>query len=64
MRRLRNEGNATLGIVENRVGGVDFEPMDQVERSVADGPVENLVDFEEEGDVSIALKSKRMKRET
>ena len=46
------------------MGGVDFEPMDQVERSVADGPVENLVDFEEEGDVSIALKSKRMKRET
>ena len=56
--------NAALGVVENRMGGVDFEPKHEVERSVADGPVENLVDFEEEGDVSIALKSKRMKGET
>lgn len=56
--------NATLGVVENRVGGVDFEPMHEVERSVADGPVENLVDFEEEGNVAIALGFKERKRET
>lgn len=56
--------NAALGVVENRVGGVDFEPMHEVERSVADGPVENLVDFEEEGNVAIALRFKERKRET
>lgn len=55
---------ATLRIVENRVSGVDFEPVHQMQRSVADGPVENLMDFEEEGDVAIALQSKRRKRET
>lgn len=56
--------NAALGVVENRMGGVDFEPMHEVERCVADGPVENLVDFEEEGNVAIALGFKERKRET
>ena len=34
---------------------VDFEPMHDVERGVTNSPVENLMDFEEEGNVSVAL---------
>lgn len=47
--------DSTLGIVENRMSRVDFEPMHDVERGVTNGPVENLMDFEEEGNVSVAL---------
>ena len=43
--------NATLGVVENRMRTVDFEPVNDVERCGRNGPVERLMDLEEEGNV-------------
>lgn len=54
--------NATLGVVENRMRTVDFEPVDDVERCGRNGPVERLMDLEEEGNVAVALDITEKKR--
>ena len=54
--------NATLGVVENRMRTVDFEPGNDVERCGRNGPVERLMDLEEEGNVAVALDITERKR--
>ena len=54
--------NATLGVVEKRMRTVDFEPVDDVERCGRNGPVERLMDLEEEGNVAVALDITERKR--
>ena len=47
--------HSALGVVENGVDDVHLEPVDEVERGVVDGPVEDLVHLEEEGNVAVEL---------
>lgn len=54
--------NATLGVVENRMRTVYFEPVNDVERCGRNGPVERLMDLEEEGNVAVALDITERKR--
>ena len=54
--------NATLGVVENRMRTVDFEPVNDVEGCGRNGPVERLMDLEEEGNVAVALDITERKR--
>lgn len=54
--------DATLGIVENRMRTVNFEPVNDVERCGRDGPIERLMDLEEEGNVAVALDITERKR--